>query len=72
MTQSDGGSSGSSGGKGGGGVAEGVALKKGPWTAAEDQILIDYVYNHGEGNWNSSVEIFWPQLLQEKLPSLMG
>ncbi|EEF32712.1 transcription factor MYB101 [Ricinus communis] len=28
-------------------------LKKGPWTAAEDAILIDYVKKHGEGNWNS-------------------
>ncbi|KAE8712003.1 Transcription factor MYB21 [Hibiscus syriacus] len=31
----------------------GVAFKKGPWTAAEDAILIDYVKKHGEGNWNS-------------------
>ncbi|KAJ8749171.1 hypothetical protein K2173_018642 [Erythroxylum novogranatense] len=29
------------------------SLKKGPWTAAEDAILIDYVRIHGEGNWNS-------------------
>ncbi|XP_031499702.1 transcription factor MYB101-like [Nymphaea colorata] len=28
-------------------------LKKGPWTAAEDAILIEYVKNHGEGNWNA-------------------
>ncbi|KAJ4821891.1 hypothetical protein Tsubulata_046212, partial [Turnera subulata] len=28
-------------------------LKKGPWTAAEDAILIEYVKRHGEGNWNS-------------------
>ncbi|CAN0914487.1 Transcription factor GAMYB [Linum grandiflorum] len=28
-------------------------LKKGPWTAAEDAILTDYVRRHGEGNWNS-------------------
>ncbi|KAK8609413.1 hypothetical protein V6N13_061862 [Hibiscus sabdariffa] len=31
----------------------GVALKKGPWTSAEDAILIDYVKKHGEGNWNA-------------------
>lgn len=31
--------------------AEGT-LKKGPWTAAEDEILIEYVNKHGEGNWN--------------------
>lgn len=30
-----------------------AALKKGPWTAAEDAILIDYVQKHGEGNWNA-------------------
>ncbi|XP_044486473.1 transcription factor GAMYB-like [Mangifera indica] len=28
-------------------------LKKGPWTAAEDAILMEYVKKHGEGNWNS-------------------
>ncbi|KDP34526.1 hypothetical protein JCGZ_11076 [Jatropha curcas] len=28
-------------------------LKKGPWTAAEDAILVDYVTKHGEGNWNA-------------------
>ncbi|KAK4492317.1 hypothetical protein RD792_003120 [Penstemon davidsonii] len=28
-------------------------LKKGPWTAAEDAILVEYVTKHGEGNWNS-------------------
>ncbi|KAJ7298928.1 hypothetical protein O6H91_07G111800 [Diphasiastrum complanatum] len=28
-------------------------LKKGPWTSAEDAILVDYVKKHGEGNWNS-------------------
>ncbi|KAH6765985.1 hypothetical protein C2S52_016968 [Perilla frutescens var. hirtella] len=28
-------------------------LKKGPWTAAEDVILAEYVTKHGEGNWNA-------------------
>lgn len=28
-------------------------LKKGPWTSAEDAILVDYVNKHGEGNWNA-------------------
>lgn len=28
-------------------------LKKGPWTAAEDAILVEYVQKHGEGNWNA-------------------
>lgn len=28
-------------------------LKKGPWTAAEDAILIEYVTKNGEGNWNA-------------------
>ncbi|KAL0429472.1 UNVERIFIED_CONTAM: Transcription factor [Sesamum radiatum] len=31
----------------------GSVLKKGPWTTAEDAILIDYVKKHGEGNWNA-------------------
>lgn len=42
--------SGSNGSNGGGGS---IALKKGPWTAAEDAILIEYVRKHGEGNWNA-------------------
>ncbi|CAL9136720.1 unnamed protein product [Musa textilis] len=28
-------------------------LKKGPWTSAEDAILVAYVKKHGEGNWNA-------------------
>nr|AKA59801.1 MYB16 [Scutellaria tashiroi] len=28
-------------------------LKKGPWTSSEDDILIEYVTKHGEGNWNA-------------------
>uniref|UniRef100_A0A1D1XZC1 Transcription factor GAMYB n=2 Tax=Anthurium amnicola TaxID=1678845 RepID=A0A1D1XZC1_9ARAE len=28
-------------------------LKKGPWTSSEDAILVDYVKEHGEGNWNA-------------------
>ncbi|CAF2121618.1 BnaA03g11630D [Brassica napus] len=30
-----------------------VTLKKGPWTAAEDEILAAYVRENGEGNWNA-------------------
>jgi Myb-like DNA-binding domain len=30
-----------------------LGLKKGPWTSAEDAILVEYVKNHGEGNWNA-------------------
>lgn len=33
--------------------SEEVVLKKGPWTAAEDAILMEYVTKHGEGNWNA-------------------
>nr|KYP54573.1 Transcription factor GAMYB [Cajanus cajan] len=33
-------------------VGEGP-LKKGPWTSAEDAILIEYVKKHGQGNWNA-------------------
>ncbi|RHN77367.1 putative transcription factor MYB-HB-like family [Medicago truncatula] len=36
------------GGEGGEG-----GLKKGPWTAAEDEILVAHVQKYGEGNWNS-------------------
>ncbi|XP_059653717.1 transcription factor GAMYB-like [Cornus florida] len=31
----------------------GVVVKKGPWTSAEDAILMDYVKKHGEGKWNA-------------------
>ena len=37
----------------GGSICGGVVQKKGPWTRAEDIILIDYVKKHGEGNWNA-------------------
>ncbi|XP_062077695.1 transcription factor MYB97-like [Humulus lupulus] len=50
--QSEGGSSGSSGGRCVSGP-DGAILKKGPWTAAEDHVLMEYVKKHGEGNWNS-------------------
>ncbi|XP_042520377.1 transcription factor MYB101-like [Macadamia integrifolia] len=49
---SSGGVSGGGGGGGGGGASIG-SLKKGPWTAAEDAILMEYVKKHGEGNWNA-------------------
>ncbi|KAJ8568523.1 hypothetical protein K7X08_028056 [Anisodus acutangulus] len=39
------------GGRNGGGSRQ--ALKKGPWTAIEDAILMEYVKKHGEGNWNA-------------------
>ncbi|XP_052178681.1 transcription factor MYB101 [Diospyros lotus] len=45
-------SSGSSGRSRGGGSGRHV-LKKGPWTQAEDAILMEYVRKHGEGNWNA-------------------
>lgn len=28
-------------------------LRRGPWTAEEDALLVDYVAQHGEGRWNS-------------------
>ncbi|KAL8555213.1 hypothetical protein ACS0TY_003138 [Phlomoides rotata] len=37
----------------GGSSNGGVVLKKGPWTSAEDAILVEYVKKHGEGNWNA-------------------
>ncbi|CAL4934555.1 unnamed protein product [Urochloa decumbens] len=30
-----------------------AVLKKGPWTTAEDAMLVDHVRRHGEGNWNA-------------------
>ncbi|KAL5561057.1 hypothetical protein UlMin_030804 [Ulmus minor] len=30
-----------------------VDLRKGPWTAEEDSLLVNYVSIHGEGRWNS-------------------
>ncbi|KAI7758257.1 hypothetical protein M8C21_003603 [Ambrosia artemisiifolia] len=41
------------GGGGGGRTSSGQVLKKGPWTAAEDAILMEYVKKNGEGNWNA-------------------
>ncbi|XP_010539304.1 PREDICTED: transcription factor MYB29-like [Tarenaya hassleriana] len=38
---------------GGGGGGSAVVLKKGPWTAAEDETLAAYVREQGEGNWNA-------------------
>lgn len=38
--------------KNGGGSSR-HTMKKGPWTAAEDAILMEYVKKHGEGNWNA-------------------
>ncbi|KAF8027030.1 hypothetical protein BT93_E0064 [Corymbia citriodora subsp. variegata] len=32
---------------------EGKDLKKGPWTAEEDQILIDYISKNGHGSWRA-------------------
>ncbi|KAI3461201.1 hypothetical protein Pfo_017864 [Paulownia fortunei] len=37
----------------GGNVGGNGPLKKGPWTSAEDAILVEYVTKHGEGNWNA-------------------
>ncbi|MFQ6625378.1 hypothetical protein Gotur_006278 [Gossypium turneri] len=28
-------------------------LKRGPWTAEEDKILIDYIQKHGHGKWRT-------------------
>jgi len=28
-------------------------MNKGAWTKEEDQRLIDYIRNHGEGSWRS-------------------
>ncbi|KAJ9153795.1 hypothetical protein P3X46_027197 [Hevea brasiliensis] len=45
---------GGKGGCSGGGDGNGEKhLKKGPWTAEEDGLLVEYVRKHGEGNWNA-------------------
>ncbi|KAG8060282.1 hypothetical protein GUJ93_ZPchr0002g25681 [Zizania palustris] len=31
--------------------------RKGPWTAHEDKLLVEYVEQHGEGRWNSVAKI---------------
>ncbi|KAL5978625.1 hypothetical protein ACLOJK_029742 [Asimina triloba] len=46
-------SSSSTGSGGNGSNSSSSTLKKGPWTAAEDAILMEYVKKHGEGNWNA-------------------
>ncbi|CAL8990153.1 unnamed protein product [Prunus brigantina] len=35
------------------GIIEEEGWRKGPWTAEEDGLLIEYVKLHGEGRWNS-------------------
>ncbi|XP_026662258.2 transcription factor MYB41-like [Phoenix dactylifera] len=30
-----------------------VGVKKGPWTPEEDRKLVDYIHNHGHGNWKN-------------------
>lgn len=52
MALDDRGMKASSGGGRNGGTSR-QALKKGPWTATEDAILMEYVKKHGEGNWNA-------------------
>ncbi|GMP36485.1 hypothetical protein CsSME_00008600 [Camellia sinensis var. sinensis] len=32
---------------------EKMGLKKGPWTAEEDQLLIAFIRQHGHGNWRA-------------------
>ncbi|XWS11233.1 hypothetical protein CRYUN_Cryun38cG0066600 [Craigia yunnanensis] len=51
-TQNEGGGGSSAGMNNVGGEGD-LTLKKGPWTAAEDAVLAEYVRTHGEGNWNA-------------------
>ncbi|KAF2285742.1 hypothetical protein GH714_007555 [Hevea brasiliensis] len=58
--------------KGGGGDGNGEThLKKGPWTAEEDAILVEYVRKHGEGNWNA-VQRHWIGSLWQELQAPLG
>ena len=36
--------------------------RKGPWTAEEDRLLIEYVRLHGEGRWNSVARVAGKQI----------
>ena len=40
-------------GGGGGGEDGADPFKKGPWTPAEDALLVDYINKNGPGNWNA-------------------
>jgi myb proto-oncogene protein len=31
--------------------------RKGPWTALEDKLLLEYVRQQGEGRWNSVAKL---------------
>ncbi|XP_057507624.1 transcription factor MYB101-like isoform X2 [Actinidia eriantha] len=54
MVASAGSGKGRNSGRDGDGVSSGEqGVKKGPWTSAEDTVLVEYVRNHGEGNWNA-------------------
>lgn len=35
------------------GLMEDEVWRKGPWTAEEDRLLMEYVRIYGEGRWNS-------------------
>ncbi|KAK6254653.1 hypothetical protein SCA6_015958 [Theobroma cacao] len=39
--------------------------RKGPWTAEEDRLLIEYVRVHGEGRWNSVARLAGTCLLRK-------
>ncbi|XP_074590202.1 transcription factor MYB78-like [Curcuma longa] len=34
-------------------ISEEVGLRKGPWSVEEDLLLMNYIADHGEGQWNS-------------------
>lgn len=44
------------------GIIEEEGWRKGPWTAEEDRLLIEYVRLHGEGRWNSVARLAGKQL----------
>ena len=45
------------------GILEEEGWRKGPWTAEEDRLLIEYVRLHGEGRWNSVARLAGNHLL---------
>lgn len=47
------------------GIVE-AGWRKGPWTAEEDKLLIEYVSTHGEGRWNSVARLAGNEIITRK------
>ncbi|GAU13556.1 hypothetical protein TSUD_346600 [Trifolium subterraneum] len=47
---------------------ERMGMRKGPWSAEEDHILISYIQTYGHGNWRALPKQADGQLLQQDYP----